>query len=85
MAKKVIDLGFAWDRWVTKLEPLARCLFVMGLYVMADDEGRLVYDEAEIRSQCLPRDDVILEQIQELIKQIKEVKLIEVYKVKEVE
>jgi len=74
-----IKPGFFLDDELAELDPLARLLFI-GLWIVADCEGRLEYRPKRIKAEILPYDDC---NIAKLLGDLAQSQFIAIYNVKE--
>ncbi len=62
MRARNIKPGFFKNEYLAELSPFARLLFI-GLWLMADKEGRLEYRPKRIKAELLPYDSVEIEKL----------------------
>lgn len=76
LRSRIIKPGFFTNDVLSELEPLCRLLFI-GLWCMADREGRIIYRPKKIKIEILPYDDC---NIENYIKILSDKKFIFLYK-----
>lgn len=76
--RRMIDPKFWGDETIGKLEPQER-LFYIGLFSLADDEGRICGSPGYLRSQIYPYDDIPLDVIVTWITRLEKIGLIHTY------
>ncbi|MEM7124994.1 MAG: hypothetical protein AAF702_01625 [Chloroflexota bacterium] len=69
MKKRMIHISFFEDEDVAKLSIEAR-LMLIGMIVLADDEGRLKINTKYLRSKIFPYDDFTTQRISELLAEV---------------
>lgn len=76
--RRMIDPKFWGDETIGKLDAQER-LFYIGLFSLADDEGRICGSPAYLRSQIYPYDDTPLDSIVTWTLHLKDIGLIHIY------
>lgn len=76
--RRMIDPKFWGDETIGKLTPDER-LFYIGLFSLADDEGRICGSPTYLRSQIYPYDDLPLDSVVAWLKHLDEIELIHTY------
>ena len=78
--RRMIDPGIWTDPDLGGLSPIHR-LFYIGLFSVADDEGRLKATPRQLRAQVFPYDDITVEGVSRLIDDLHGIGLIHHYEV----